>query len=148
MKIYIGSDHGGFDFKQMLAHYLSTKYDYEVEDVGDKRLDPDDDFPQFAAKAAHAVLSSDDKDPRGILLCRGGQGMAMAANRYKGIRAAVCWDEHSAEKSRIDNDSNILCLPADALSVEEAKNIVHKWLATPFSRTTRYVRRNQELDNL
>lgn len=148
MKLYLGSDHGGFDLKQMLVHFLSTKLSYDVEDVGDKRLDPNDDFPQFAAKAVHGLLTSDDSDPRAILLCRGGQGMAMAANRHKGIRAAVCWDEHSAEKSRIDNDSNVLCLPADALSVEEVKDIIHIWLKTPFSHTARYVRRNNELDEL
>lgn len=148
MKLYLGSDHGGFDLKQMLVHYLSTKQDLDVEDVGDKRLDPGDDFPQFATKAVHGILTSSDSDPRAILLCRGGQGMAMAANRHRGIRAAVCWDEHSAEKSRLDNDSNVLCIPADVLSVNQVKDIIHKWLSTPFSRTARYIRRNQELDEL
>ena len=148
MKIYVGSDHGGFDLKQMLVHYLNVKHSLDVEDVGDKRLDPQDDFPQFAAKAVHKILSSNEPDARGILLCRGGQGMAMAANRYKGIRAAVCWNEYSAEKSRIDNDSNVLCLPADVLTVTEVKDIVHKWLDTEFDHTPRYVRRNNELDEL
>ena len=131
-----------------MVHYLGEKKGYDVEDIGDKKLDPNDDFPQFAFKAAHQVLTSNSKDPRAILLCRGGQGMAMAANRLKGIRAAVCWDEQSAKKSRVDNDSNILCLPADALSVDEVKDIVHVWLDTAFSRTSRYIRRNQELDDI
>ena len=148
MKLYIGSDHGGFDLKQLLLHYLSTQQNYEVEDVGDKRPDPNDDFPQFAAKAVHKVLTSDDADARAILLCSGGQGMAMAANRFKGIRAVVCWNEHSAEKSRIDNDANVLCIPADYLSVEEVKSIIHVWLNTKFSAATRFVRRNNELDSL
>lgn len=148
MKLYLGSDHGGFDLKQMLVHYLGTKQGLDVIDVGDKILDPQDDFPQFAAKAVHGVLTSDDKDARAILLCRGGQGMAMAANRHRGIRAAVCWDDHSAEKSRIDNDSNVLCIPADALHVDEVKDIIHTWLNTQFSGAVRYVRRNQELDEL
>lgn len=146
MKIYIGSDHGGFDLKQMLVHYLGVKHGYDVEDVGDKQLDPDDDFPIFAAEAAHKLLASHDPDARAILLCRGGQGMAMAANRFKGIRAVVCWDEHSAQKTRVDNDSNVLCLPGDVLSVEEVKNIVHTWLDTEFSHTARYARRNQAID--
>jgi len=148
MKIFIGSDHGGFDLKQLVIHYLTVKKGLDVVDVGDKKLDPDDDFPQFAFQATHKLLSCEDSDPRAILLCRGGQGMAMAANRRKGIRAAVCWDEHSAEKARIDNDSNVLCIPADALSVEEVKNIIHTWLDTPFTQTTRFVRRNRELDTL
>ena len=148
MKLYLGSDHGGFYLKQMLVHYLGTKQGLDVIDVGDKKLDPQDDFPQFAAKAVHGVLTSEDIDARAILLCRGGQGMAMAANRHRGIRAAVCWDEHSAEKSRIDNDSNVLCIPADALHVDEVKDIIHTWLNTQFSGAARYVRRNQELDEL
>ncbi len=148
MKIYVGSDHGGFDLKQLLIHYLSVKQGLDVEDVGDKKLDPTDDYPQFAQVAAHKVLASDENDSRAILLCRGGQGMCMAANRFKGIRAAVCWDEQSAKKSREDNDSNVLCLPADALSVKEVKNIVHTWLDTPFSKATRHQRRIQELDDI
>lgn len=148
MKLYLGSDHGGFDLKQMLVHYLGAKQGFKVVDVGDKRLDPNDDFPQFAAKTAHAILTSDDPDARGILLCRGGQGMAMAANRFKGIRAVVCWDEHSAEKSRIDNDANVLCIPADYLTVAQVKAIIHKWLETEFSAASRYIRRNRELDDL
>jgi len=148
MKIYIGSDHGGFDLKQMLVHYLSVKQGLDVTDIGDKRLDPQDDFPQFASIAAQKLLASQDADARAILLCRGGQGMAMAANRFKGIRAVVCWDEHSAEKARIDNNSNVLCIPADALHVDEVKNIIHTWLNTEFAPVTRYVRRNKELDEL
>jgi ribose 5-phosphate isomerase B len=146
MKIFLGSDHGGFDLKQMLVHYLSVKQGLLVEDVGDHRLDPDDDYPQFAQQTVHSLLNSDDNDPRAILVCRGGQGMAIAANRFKGIRAAVCWDENSAKKSREDNDSNVLCLPADILSVQEAKNIIHIWLDTPFSKAVRHQRRIKEID--
>ncbi len=148
MKIYLGSDHGGFDLKQLLIHYLSVKSGYDVEDVGDERPDPEDDFPVFAARAARKLLESKDPDPRAILICRGGQGMAMAANRFKGIRAVVCWSEESARMTRFDNDSNVLCLPADTLSVDEVKDIVHIWLNTEFSKATRFVRRNNELDQL
>lgn len=147
MKIILGSDHGGFDLKQLLVHHLSVKNDYEVEDVGDKTPNPDDDYPQFAFMAATKLLGEEDAT-RAILVCRGGQGMAMAANRLTGIRAAVCWNEHSAKKSREDNDSNVLCLPADELSVDEVKDIVHAWLNTPFSKAARHQRRIQELDSL
>lgn len=146
MKIYMGSDHGGFDLKQMLIHYLDKKRGYDVEDVGDEVLDPQDDYPQFAHKACHRLLTSDDDEPRAILACRGGQGMSIAANRFKGIRAVVCWDYESAKKSREDNDSNVLCLPADQLSVQEIKDIVEVWLETPFSRAARHQRRIKELD--
>ena len=146
MKIYAGSDHGGFDLKQMLVHYLDKKRGYDVEDVGDTAPDPQDDYPQVAQKACHKLLTSEDDEPRAILICRGGQGMSMAANRFKGIRAAVCWDHESARKAREDNDSNVLCLPADQLSVQEVKDIVETWLETPFSRAARHSRRIQELD--
>ena len=89
MKLFLGADHGGYYLKEKLQAYL-TKRGFEWEDVGDKELDPNDDFPQFAQMAATKVLGEDDaNDPRAILICTGGQGMAMAANRFSGIRAAV-----------------------------------------------------------
>ena len=88
MKIYLGSDHQGFQLKEKLFAYLS-KRGYDVQDVGDAQLDPDDDFPQFAFIAATKVIGDEDPDARAILLCGGGQGMCMAANRLSGIRAAV-----------------------------------------------------------
>ena len=91
MKIFLGADHGGFHLKEKIAAYLS-KRGIAWEDVGGKTLDPNDDFPQFAQMAAIKELGEDEKtDPRAILICTGGQGMAMAANRFRGIRAAVIW---------------------------------------------------------
>lgn len=147
MKIYLASDHQGFHLKQKIFAYLS-KHDYDVEDVGDKVLDPDDDFPQFAYMAATKVLAEDDA--MGILVCGGGQGMAMAANRVRGIRAAVIWDSHEAKMTRSDNDSNILALPARVLEDDDDKwqGIIETWLNTPFAGAARYVRRNQQLDQL
>lgn len=149
MKIYIGSDHQGFHLKEAVEAWLK-KEGYTVEDVGDKVLDSNDDYPQFAQKAAHKVLTSDDSDPRAILICGGGQGMAMAANRYKGIRASVVWDEHEAKMTRLDNDSNVLSLPARILDgdINNVKNIVKIWLDTEFSGAARHIRRNQELDDI
>src|SRR5664279_1256244 len=109
MKIFIGSDHQGFHLKEKVFAYLA-KHNYLVEDVGDKTLDSNDDIPEFAQMAALKVISSEDKDPRAILLCGGGQGMAMAANRFRGIRASVIWDAYEAKMTRNDNDSNICFL--------------------------------------
>ncbi len=147
MKIYIGSDHRGFELKTKLFAYLS-KHDYDVEDVGDKQLNPDDDYPQFAQEAAIKVLGSEDGDTRAILICGGGQGMAIAANRFKGIRAAVVSDAHDAKMSRIDNDSNVLSLSADELEENEEAvyGIVETWLTTEFSGSPRHVRRLKEID--
>ena len=147
MKIFLGSDHNGFHLKEEVFAYLS-KRNYDVEDVGDKEMNPDDDFPQFAQAAAIKVLGEDDA--RAILLCGGGQGMCMAANRFRGIRASVIWDEKEAKLTRNDNDSNVLCLPSRILEDDEAKwqAIIDTWLETPFAGATRYVRRNRQLDEL
>lgn len=148
MKIYLGSDHNGFHLKESVFAYLS-KRNYDVEDVGDKELNADDDFPQFAHRAVLKVLGSEHNDTRAILLCGGGQGMSMAANRFKGIRASVIWDEHEAKMTRNDNDSNILCLPSRLLhGGDEWQSIVDTWLSTPFAGAERYRRRNRQLDEL
>lgn len=148
MKIFLGADHGGYHLKEKIELYLSKRR-YDVEDVGGKELDPDDDFPQFAQMAAIKILGEDEKDdPRAILVCTGGQGMAMAANRFKGIRAAVIWDSFEAKESRNDNDSNVLCLPARILDddKESWKEVVDTWLDTKFAGAARYKRRNAQLD--
>lgn len=149
MKIYLGADHNGFAMKEKVFAYLS-KHGYDVEDIGDKQLDPADDFPEFAQMAALKVLGETDKDPRAILLCGGGQGMAMAANRFRGIRASVVWDAYEAKMTRNDNDSNILCLPSRVLEDDEAawKGIVETWLGTPFANAVRFKRRNAQIDEL
>ena len=145
MKIFIGSDHGGFDWKQKIFGYLST-HDYDVEDIGAKTLDPDDDYPQFAQRAVAKVLGSTDEDPRAILICRGGQGMCIAANRFPGSRASLVWNENEAKMTRVDNDSNVLCLPSDHIEFEQVRGIIETWLNTPFSRAPRHVRRLREID--
>ena len=136
MKIYVGADHQGFHLKEEVLAYLS-KHGYEVEDVGGTSLDPNDDFPTFAQAVALKVLGSDDTDPRGVLLCGGGQGMAMAANRFRGIRN--------------DNDSNVISLPArifTQLDNTAWQGVLETWLNTPFAAAVRYKRRNAELDEL
>ena len=149
MKIFLGSDHAGYHLKEQLEAHL-VKAGYDVEDVGNKVLDPADDYPQFAFAAATKVLGSTEKDPRAILLCGGGQGMCIAANRIRGIRAVVIWDEQEARMSRNDNDSNVLCLPARVLedSPEKAFDIVDTWLRTPFSGAERHARRLREIEEV
>jgi ribose 5-phosphate isomerase B len=149
MKIFLGADHQGFAMKAQVLAYL-VKRGYDVEDVGDKELDPADDFPEFAQLAALKVLGSDDSDPRAILLCGGGQGMCMAANRFRGIRASVIWDAYEARMTRNDNDSNVLCLSSRVLQNDEKglKDILDTWLTTPYAAAPRYKRRNAQLDEL
>lgn len=148
MKLYLGSDHNGFHLKEEVFAYLS-KRGFDVEDVGDRELNPEDDFPQFAQLAALKVLGDENGDARAILLCGGGQGMCMAANRFRGIRASLIWDAHEAKMTRNDNDSNILCLPARVLEAShEWRQIIDAWLDTPFANAERFRRRNRQLDEL
>lgn len=148
MKLYLGADHQGFYLKEQVFAYLA-KHGYNVEDVGDKELDPADDYPDFAQLAATKVIGDTDEDPRAILICGGGQGMAIAANRFRGIRAAVIWDAFEAKMTRKDNDSNVLCLPARLLEDDnEWKGIIETWLNTPFEGAARYKRRIAQIDEL
>ncbi len=147
MQVFVGADHAGFQLKTAVMAHLS-KRGIEVEDEGGRELDPADDYPQFAYAVATKVLGSEDADPRGILLCGSGQGMCIAANRVRGIRASLCWSEDIARETRNDNDSNVLCVPARVLSEEEALKIIDVWLETEFSGAARHVRRINEIEEL
>lgn len=146
MKIFIGADHNGFRLKEHIEHYLRS-LGHEVKDVSGNKLDLHDDFPLHAAKVATSVLAHDDSV--GILLCGSGQGVCMAANRFKGIRASLVWNETEAQLSRSDDDANILCLAARELKeLDDAKRLIDVWLKTPFENTNRFVRRIKQMDQL
>ncbi len=147
MKVYIGSDHNGFNLKQQIVDYLRN-LGHTVIDEGDERLDPDDDFTIFAGRVVNAMKADHDHTARGILICGSGQGMIMAANRHKGIRAGLGWSEESARSIRNDEDSNVLALPAEVLdSAKKWQAIVDTWLTTPFAGASRYKRRIKQLDS-
>lgn len=135
--------------KEAVRTYLEAR-GHDVEDVSGKELDPNDDFPEFAHAAAHKVLSDPSHHARAILICGGGQGMSMAANRFRGIRASVIWDAFEAKMTRNDNDSNVLCLPSRVLANDETewKDIIDTWLTTPFADAARYKRRNAQIDEV
>lgn len=147
MKVYLGSDHAGFYLKATVFAHL-VKHGYDVEDVGDKTLDPGDDYPQFAFALSTKLIGDTDSEAKGILLCGSGQGMCIAANRVRGIRAAVIWNKQGAKETRNDNDSNVLCVPARMLNEEEVLTIIDTWLTTPFSGAARHVRRIKEIEEL
>jgi len=149
MYIYVGADHRGYGLKEEVLKYLKSA-GYEAEDIGDKDFDPEDDFPVFASLAAQKVLSSQDTDPRAVLICGSGQGMLMAANRIKGIRAGLGWSAEAAKGIRNDEDSNVLAVPADLFNVDHHKAfvVIETWLNTPFAGAARYIRRKAELDKL
>lgn len=149
MKVYVGSDHQGFELKHKLFAYLS-QHGYDTEDVGNQTLDPNDDYPQFAQMAALKLLGDEDSEAKAILVCGGGQGMAIAANRFRGIRAAVVGDAHEAKMSRLDNDANVLALSAQQFERDEevVYGIVETWLNTKFSGAARHQRRIKEIDEI
>jgi ribose 5-phosphate isomerase B len=147
MKVFMGADHNGFDMKQGLTEVLK-RAGYEVIDEGDQRRDPGDDFPQFAERVVRAMKAEADPESRGILICGSGQGMCMAANRFKGIRASLIWEVTEGQAARNDDNSNVLCLPARSINLDEAVRIAEAWLVTPFAGAARYKRRLNELDSL
>jgi ribose 5-phosphate isomerase B len=147
MNLYIGADHNGFTYKQAIVAFL-VRSGHTVINSGDSNANPDDDFPQFAAQVVHAMQADSDTEAKGILICGSGQGMCMAANRFKGIRASLCWNEQEARAARNDDDSNVLCLSARYLSEPDTESIITTWLATSFAAAPRFIRRIQQLDTL
>lgn len=128
IKIAIGSDHGGFDYKASIIKALQVK-GYDVVDMG--TYSPEScDYPIIAKKVARAVAKGDFE--KGILVCGTGIGMSMAANKVKGIRAAVCGDTFSARATRAHNNANILCLGQRVVGEGLALDIVAIWLTTKF----------------
>lgn len=144
MKIYVASDHAGFEAKNNLIKALGDAYD--IEDMGPIKFDPDDDYPVYARKVAQAVARRPNS--RGILVCKSGQGMEMAANKVAGIRAALVWNEALAKETRIDNDSNVLSLPAGELSPDRMQRVTKVWLDTPFSGASRHQRRIDQITQM
>ena len=126
--IAIGSDHGGYKLKEEIKKYFDEK-DIKYKDFGtysEERVD----YPNIAKEVSKAVQSK--KCDRGILICRSGYGMAMVANKFKGIRSAPCFCEEAAKFSRMHNDTNVLSLGADYVTTGEAIAIVRMWIATEF----------------
>lgn len=142
MKVYIASDHGGYELKEALERYL-VELGHEVEDMGAHGLDPDDDYPDFVIPAAEGVARNPGSV--GIVLGRSGNGEQIAANKVKGVRATLCLNPEMARKAREHNDANILSLGADYVDMETAKEIVALFLETPFSGEERHKRRIRKI---
>lgn len=148
MRIYLGADHAGYPLKEKIKKWL-VEWGYEFEDKGAFALDPTDDYPTFIAPVAQAVSENPD-GVRGIVLGGSGQGEAMAANRFHGVRAAVYYGgpRDFVRLSREHNNANILSLAGRFLSDKEARGAIKLWLETPFSGEERHVRRLKQIDEL
>ena len=136
-KIYLGSDHGGFGLKEQVKKYFD-KSGRAYVDLGAKKYQPRDDYPDYAFVVAKKVVKMKSK---GILFCRNGIGVAIAANKIKGARAASLNSPRIAQTARADDDTNILCLGADYISPDLAKRTIKVWLKTEFSGKARHKRR-------
>jgi ribose 5-phosphate isomerase B len=149
MKIYIGTDHAGFELKEELKKFLKD-LGCEVEDKGAYEFNRDDDYPDFILPVVKAVAEDIARglDSRGIVIGGSGQGEAIVANKVKKIRAAVVYDEYSAKMSREHNDANIISLGTRALSADRAKKLVKLWLETPFSNEERHNRRIEKIKTI
>ena len=140
--LYLASDHRGFELKEKIKEWLK-EWEYEYEDMGAFEYDKDDDYPDFVSRAAEKV-SQDPDNLKAIILGGSGQGEAMVANRYKGVRAAVYYGGNAdwvVKTTREHNDSNILSLGTSFLTDDEAKKSIKLWLDTPFSEDERHKRR-------
>lgn len=144
MKVYLGADHGGFKLKEKLKSFLAK--DYKVVDLGAKKYVKTDDYPIYAAKVGRKVAKY--KDSLGILICASGQGVCVAANKVKGVRAALAEHIKDAYTARNDDDCNIICLQGKCVSLDKAKKIVIKFLDTEFGKAKRYKRRVNEIKRL
>lgn len=143
--IYLGADHGGWETKEKIKKWL-TEGSFQYEDLGNKVYDGEDDYPDFAAKVAKKV--SQGESDLGILVCRSGQGMAMMANKFLGVRSAICFTPQHAQQSREHLNANILCLASDYLGEEEIKEIVKTFLTTNFSTEERHKKRLEKVDQV
>lgn len=141
MKIAIGSDHAGYQYKEAIKQYL-TELGHEVIDKGTNSEAPVD-YPRFIRPVAEAVASGEVE--RGVVLGGSGNGEAITANRVRGVRCALCWNEESARLGRQHNDANVISLGQRMMTEEMALRIVKIWLDTPFEGG-RHLTRIQELD--
>jgi ribose 5-phosphate isomerase B len=144
MMIAIGADHGGYSLKDLLVNYM-YQLGHTVSDFGTFSEEAVD-YPDYARSVAVAVL--DGKAERGILICGSGVGASVAANKFPGIRAAVCHDTFSAHQGVEDDNMNVLCLGARIVGPELAKEIVRTFLRASFSQAERHVRRLGKVENI
>jgi ribose 5-phosphate isomerase B len=138
MRVYLGSDHAGYELKMHLVNHL-TKQGHDVVDVGPHVYDPEDDYPSFCLHTGAKVVA--DEGSLGVVIGGSGNGEQIAANKIDGVRAALVWRTEIAQLARQHNDANIISLGAREHTLDEAASFVDAFLATPFSGNPRHARR-------
>lgn len=146
MRIYLGSDHRGFELKEIIKQWL-VENEYEVEDTGAFIFDPEDDYVDYALKVAESIEGSSEDD-RGILLCGSGHGVDMVSNRFPNVRAILGFNDEVTVQGREHEDANILVLASDWIEPEGAVERVRMFLTAEKRDDARYVRRRTRVANL
>ncbi len=145
MKLAVGADHAGFDLKQQIVPWLES-CGHEVEDLGAHTLDPDDDYPDFAAAVARSL--ADGQAERGVIFCGSGVGACITANKVRGVRACLCHDTYTARQGVEHDDMNVICLGGRVIGPEQAKGLLDAFLGAGFLPETRFQRRLDKLNEV
>lgn len=144
MHIYLGADHRGYQLKNEVIDWLVSQQ-IPYTDFGATEYNAEDDYNDYAKLVAKAIQNADDPESFGILICGSGQGMCMQANRFKGIRAALCYNATEAKATREHNDANIICLSADNLR-DHFTDVLDAFFSAKSLSDEKYKRRSQKLD--
>ncbi len=162
MEVYLGADHAGFKLKEQIKKYLKDS-GYKIFDLGAKKFIKDDDYPDYARRVALKVAPASYRTNEassgsglqvalngdfGILFCGSGQGVCIAANKVKGVRAVAISNPREAKITREHNDANVLCLSGWEISFDKAKKIIDTFLKTLFSKEKRHVRRVEKIQRM
>lgn len=143
--LFIASDHGGFQLKKRIVRFVENELDRKITDMGPAESNEADDYPEYAIPLAKEVVK---KGGRGILICKNGIGVCIAANKINGVRAGIGYNTMAAETMMTDDNTNILCLAGKGVSEDLALVIVKRWLETEFSHSERHVRRLEQVSAL
>jgi len=144
-KLHIASDHRGYHLKERLVRFIENELNLEIADIGPHEYDETDDYVDYTIPLTREIIKTNG---RGILLCKNGIGVCIAANKAHGIHAGIGYNISVAESMMLDDNTNVLCLAATQLSEDHAMAIVKKWLETEFSGAERHVRRLGKIDNI
>jgi ribose 5-phosphate isomerase B len=143
--LFIASDHGGYALKNRLVRYVENELNLKIEDLGPQSYDENDDYPPYAEAVAKKVLETEG---RGILICKNGIGVCIAANKEHSIRAGIGYNLMAAETMMSDDNTNVLCLASKLGSEEHSMAVLRKWLETEFSEAERHERRLREVKEI
>lgn len=145
MKICLGTDHAGFEFKEQIKEYLN-KNQYEVFDCGAFKFDPNDDYPDYVSKVGENV--GKETDSYGVVFGKSGAGECMVANKYKNVRAFLAVNEENVKLAREHNDANVISIGSEIITSDLAKKLIELFLKTPFSNEERHIRRINKIKDI